>query len=165
MWLVTSFVGFYSQFTRFCFMIHVSILLALLFGQVLSLSLLRSQRNPEEAKVLVRLECGFGGADDTNHGRLLDEGQAGLGTQRDKVEKKRSMRIVKVREESMANSARIAEFKAEELDVRMRCEYGHCARTDYEGRALIELILSFAGLTSSEVPSVGPQVGWPSFVV
>ncbi|KAL3747091.1 hypothetical protein ACJRO7_015948 [Eucalyptus globulus] len=154
-----------SRSSSLCCSARLLSILALFTSETLGLSPLRSQRNPKEAKVLVRLECGFGGADDANHGRLLDEGQAGLGTQREKVEKKRSMRIVKVWEESMANLARIAEFKAEELDVRMRCEYGHCARTDYEGRALIELILSFAGLTSSEVPSVGPQVGWSSFVV
>ncbi|XP_030550388.1 uncharacterized protein LOC115755207 [Rhodamnia argentea] len=67
--LVSSFAGFFSQLTRFCFVTHVSILLASLSGLALgvlalfakersSLSLLRSRRDPKEAKVLVRLECG-----------------------------------------------------------------------------------------------------------
>ncbi|TKY44450.1 hypothetical protein E2542_SST31621 [Spatholobus suberectus] len=67
--LVSSFVGFYSQLTYLCFLTHISLLLASLIGQVLSIlalftkekasiSLLKSPRDPKEAKLLVRLECG-----------------------------------------------------------------------------------------------------------
>ncbi|KAL3747087.1 hypothetical protein ACJRO7_015944 [Eucalyptus globulus] len=115
--LFISFVGFYSQLLRFCFMTHFLILLALLSSQVLSirvlftretsrLSLLRSQRL-EEAKVLLVVlvrTC-------IVHNCWVRECE-GLGAKRYVVEEKRSMRIAKVREESMANAARIVEVKA-----------------------------------------------------
>lgn len=146
--------GFYSLLPRFCFVTHVSILLASLSGQALgvlvlftkeasSLSLLRSQRDPKEAKVLVRLECGVLMAmllmelvvlalTCTVHSFWVREYE-GLGAERDAVEKKRSMRIARVQEESMANAAKIVEVKAKELDERMRCKYGQCMKTDFEG--------------------------------
>ncbi|KAI6679805.1 hypothetical protein NL676_033686 [Syzygium grande] len=152
--LVSSFVGFYSQLTRFCFVTHVSILLASLSGQVIgvlalftkeasSLSLLKSRRDPKEAKVLVRLECGVLMAmllmelvvlvlTCAVHSCWVREYE-GLGAERDAVEKKRSMRIARVQEESMANAAKIAEVKAKELDERMRCKYGQWVKTDFEG--------------------------------
>ena len=65
--LLSSFVGFYSHF---CFVTHASLLLASSAGQLLgmlalftkekpSLEMLRSPRDPREAKLLVRLECGL----------------------------------------------------------------------------------------------------------
>ncbi|KAK4760073.1 hypothetical protein SAY87_023204 [Trapa incisa] len=67
--LVSSFVGVWSRYTRFCFCSHMSLLLAALAGQLLavlalftkeeaSLSMFRSTRDPREAKLLARLECG-----------------------------------------------------------------------------------------------------------
>lgn len=67
--LFSSFIGFYSQLARFCFVTHISLLLASSIGQILgflalftkessSLSLLKSKRDPKESKVLARVECG-----------------------------------------------------------------------------------------------------------
>ncbi|KAI6681744.1 hypothetical protein NL676_035625 [Syzygium grande] len=67
---------------------------------------------------------------DVHRAKLLGKEYEGL---RDKVEKTQSMRIAKVQEESMANAAKIAEVKAEELDERIRCKYGQCERTNFEG--------------------------------
>ncbi|KAG6414297.1 hypothetical protein SASPL_127016 [Salvia splendens] len=68
--LLSSFVGFYSHLTHICFITHASLLLASSAGQLLgmlalftkekpSLEMLRSPRDPREAKLLVRLECGI----------------------------------------------------------------------------------------------------------
>ncbi|KAF7847289.1 hypothetical protein BT93_L3116 [Corymbia citriodora subsp. variegata] len=152
--LASSFVGFYAHLTRFCFVTHVSVLLAALSGQVLgvlalftkeaaSLSLLGSRRDPREAKVLVRLECGVLTAmllmevvvlalTCAVHSCLVREYE-GLGAERDATEKKRSMRMARVQEESTANAAKVAEVKAKELDERMRCKYGQWMKTDFEG--------------------------------
>ncbi|KAI4377042.1 hypothetical protein MLD38_014735 [Melastoma candidum] len=67
--LLSGFIGLYSRLTRFSFKTHVWTILASLTGQVLgavvlfsweetSLSLMRSPRDPREAKLLTRLECG-----------------------------------------------------------------------------------------------------------
>ncbi|KAI6679629.1 hypothetical protein NL676_033510 [Syzygium grande] len=69
------------------------------------------------------------GADVHHAQRLLGE-QLGRG---DAVEKKRSMRITKVQEESMANAAKMAEVKAKEVDEWMRCKCGQWVKTDFEG--------------------------------
>ncbi|XP_057536668.1 uncharacterized protein LOC130814572 [Amaranthus tricolor] len=68
--IISSLIGFYPRLTHFCFMIYVSFILASLSSQILSflalfikektsLSMLISSRDPREAKVLVRLECGI----------------------------------------------------------------------------------------------------------
>nr|GLL20711.1 uncharacterized protein LOC109186243 [Ipomoea trifida] len=65
--LFSSLIGFYSQF---CFTTHVTLLLGSSLAQFLailtlftrenpSLTMLKSPRDPREAKVLVRLECGL----------------------------------------------------------------------------------------------------------
>nr|XP_043627277.1 uncharacterized protein LOC122598862 [Erigeron canadensis] len=67
--LLSSFLGFYSRLTHFCFVTHVTLLITSLAAQFLailalftkensSLSMLKSPRDPREAMVLVRLECG-----------------------------------------------------------------------------------------------------------
>ncbi|KAK9715659.1 hypothetical protein RND81_06G180200 [Saponaria officinalis] len=68
--LFTSFLGFYARLAHFCFLTHVSFIVASLASQGLSLlalflreksslSMLDSHRDPREAKLLVRLECGI----------------------------------------------------------------------------------------------------------
>ncbi|KNA21653.1 hypothetical protein SOVF_041250 [Spinacia oleracea] len=68
--LLSSFLGFYSRLTELCFTAHISFILASLASQVFSflvlftrekasLSMLKSPRDPREAKVLVMLECGI----------------------------------------------------------------------------------------------------------
>ena len=47
--------------------------------------------------------------------------------------KKRSRRIVRVQEESMANAAKIAEVKAMKLDEKVKNKYGQWVKTDSEG--------------------------------
>ncbi|GJT29732.1 hypothetical protein Tco_0910007 [Tanacetum coccineum] len=67
--IFSSFLGFYSRLTHFCFVTHVTLLFTSLTAQFLAvltlytkekstLSLLKSPRDPREAMALVRLECG-----------------------------------------------------------------------------------------------------------
>ncbi|KAM3741536.1 hypothetical protein ACB098_07G002600 [Castanea mollissima] len=152
--LLSSFVGFYSQLTHFCFITHMSLLLGSAIGQLLSilalftkeqssLSLLKSTRDPKEAKLLVRLECGVLMAmflmqlvvlvlSCAVHSCWLREYE-GLEAEREAMARKRSRRIAKVQEESMANVAKISEVKAKELDDKMKSKYGQWVKTDFEG--------------------------------
>ncbi|KAG4942423.1 hypothetical protein JHK85_047069 [Glycine max] len=139
--LLSSFVGFYSQLTHFCYLTHISLLLASLIGQVLtilalftkekaSMSLLKSPRDPKEAKLLVRLECGaliamfmlqcvvlmLGCAVHSFWVKDYEE----LEAEKAASARKRSRRIAEVQEESMANASKMAEIKAKELDEKMK---------------------------------------------
>uniref|UniRef100_A0A5B7B7F4 Membrane lipoprotein n=1 Tax=Davidia involucrata TaxID=16924 RepID=A0A5B7B7F4_DAVIN len=152
--LLSSFVGFYSQLTHFCFITHVSLLLASSISQLLgilalfrkeksSLSMLKSQRDPKEAKVLVRLECGILMAmflmqlgalvlSCAVHSCWVREYE-GLEAEREAAARKRSRRIARVQEESIANAAKIAEIKSKDLDEKMKSKYGQWVKTDFEG--------------------------------
>ncbi|GAY37677.1 putative membrane lipoprotein [Citrus sinensis] len=152
--LLSSFVGFYSQLTHFCFITHVSLLLASLMGQLLStlalftrekssLSMLKSERDPKEAKVLVRLECGILMAmflmqllvlilSCVIHSCWVRDYEE-IEAEREAMAKKRSRKIAQVQEESMANAAKIAEVKAKEFDEKMKSKYGQWVKTDFEG--------------------------------
>ncbi|KAG4929555.1 hypothetical protein JHK82_046619 [Glycine max] len=139
--LLSSFVGFYSPLTHFCYLTHISLLLASLIGQVLtilalftkekaSMSLLKSPRDPKEAKLLVRLECGalmamfmlqcvvlmLGCAVHSFWVKDYEE----LEAEKAASARKRSRRIAEVQEESMANASKMAEIKAKELDEKMK---------------------------------------------
>ncbi|RVX05375.1 uncharacterized protein LOC100256155 [Vitis vinifera] len=127
--LFSSFVGFYSQLTHFCFITHVSLLLSSSIGQLLgilalftrensSLSMLKSPRDMKEAKLLV--SCWV-------------REYEGLEAEREAAARKRSRRIARVQEESMANAAKIAEVKAKEFDEKMKNKYGQWVKTDFEG--------------------------------
>lgn len=154
--LLSSFVGFYSQLTHVCFITHVSLVLASLIGQLLSilalftkesssLSLLKSTRDPKEAKLLVRLECGILMAMLLMQSVVLVlscviqncwvREYEGLEAEKEATTKKRSRKIARVQEESMANAAKIAEIKATELDEKMKSKYGQTqwVKTDFEG--------------------------------
>ncbi|XVE53996.1 hypothetical protein DITRI_Ditri03aG0047200 [Diplodiscus trichospermus] len=152
--LLSSLVGFCSQLTRFCFITHISLLLASLIGQILSilalftrekssLSMLKTRRDPKEAKLLVRVECGIFMAmlliqllvlvlSCTVHTCWVREYE-GLEAEREATAKKRSRRIARVQEESMANAAKIAEIKAKEFDEKMKSKYCQWVKTDFEG--------------------------------
>ncbi|KAI8019571.1 hypothetical protein LOK49_LG04G00116 [Camellia lanceoleosa] len=152
--LLSSFVGFYSHLTHFCFITHLSLLLASSIGQLLailalftkeklSLSLLKSPRDPKEAKVLVRLECGIVMAMFVLqigvlvlmcavHSCWVREYE-GLESEREAMERKMSRRMARVQEESMANVAKMAEMKGKELDENMKNKYGQCVKNDLEG--------------------------------
>ncbi|KAK9210017.1 hypothetical protein WN944_002386 [Citrus x changshan-huyou] len=152
--LLSSFVGFYSQLTHFCFITHVSLLLSSLMGQLLStlalftrekssLSMLKSERDPKEAKVLVRLECGILMAmflmqllvlilSCVIHSCWVRDYEE-IEAEREAMAKKRSRKIAQVQEESMANAAKIAEVKAKEFDEKMKSKYGQWVKTDFEG--------------------------------
>ncbi|EXB38950.1 hypothetical protein L484_027385 [Morus notabilis] len=154
--LLSSFVGFYSQLTHFCFITHSSLLLASLVGQLLgllalftqensTLSLIKSTRDPREAKLLARLECGVLMA------MLLLQlvvfvlscavqscwvrEYEGLEAEREAAARKRSQRIAKVQEESLANAEKIVEIKAKEFEEKMKSKCGHVqwVKTDFEG--------------------------------
>ncbi|KAL5149348.1 hypothetical protein HKD37_13G036193 [Glycine soja] len=151
--LLSSFVGFYSQLTHFCFLTHISLLLASLIGQVLtilalftkekgSMSLLKSPRDPKEAKVLVRLECGALMAmcmlqcvvlmlSCAVHSCWVKDYEE-LEAEKAASARKRSRRIAEVQEESMANATKMAEIKAKELDEKMKSKYGQWVKTDFE---------------------------------
>ncbi|KAK6139707.1 hypothetical protein DH2020_026551 [Rehmannia glutinosa] len=152
--LLSSFVGFYSQLTHFCYITHVSLLLASSAGQLLgilalftkeksSLSMFKSPRDPREAKVLVRLECGVLMAMFVMqlgvlvvccvvHNCWVREYE-GLEAEREATAKKRRQKIARVEEESMANAAKIAELKNREFDEKMKNKYGQWMKNDFEG--------------------------------
>ncbi|KAJ0030275.1 hypothetical protein Pint_13498 [Pistacia integerrima] len=152
--LLSSFVGFYSQLTHFCFITHVSLLLASVIGQLLSIlalftrerssiSMLNSPRDPKEAKVLVRLESGILMAmfliqllvlvlSCVIYSCWVREYEE-IEAEREAMARKRSRRIAQVQEESMANATKIAETKAKELDEKMKSKYGQWVKTDFEG--------------------------------
>ncbi|KAL5768524.1 hypothetical protein ACOSP7_015069 [Xanthoceras sorbifolium] len=152
--LLSSFVGFCSQLTHFCFITHVSLLLASLIGQLLSilalftkekssLSLLKSPRDPKEAKVLVRLECGILMAmlliqllvlvlSCVIYSCWVKEYEE-IEAEKEASARKRSRRIARVQEESMANAVKIQEVKARELDEKMKSKYGQWVKTDFDG--------------------------------
>ncbi|XP_075499065.1 uncharacterized protein LOC142537430 [Primulina tabacum] len=152
--LLSSFFGFFSQLTHFCYVTHVSLFLASSLGQILgilalytkeksSLAMFKSPRDPREAKLLVRLECGvlmvmfvvqFGVIILTcaMHRCWVREYE-GLEAERDAMETKRRQRIARVQEESMAEAARISELKGKEIDEKMKNKYGQEMKTDLEG--------------------------------
>ncbi|KAL3747104.1 hypothetical protein ACJRO7_015957 [Eucalyptus globulus] len=112
---VSYFVGFYSQLTRFCFMTHFLILLALLSTHVLSIRVLFTKETPGETGVLgfdgyVLLELVVLVRTCTVHRCWVREYE-GLGAKKNC-------------QESMANAARFVEVKAKDLDERMRRKYG-----------------------------------------
>lgn len=57
----------------------------------------------------------------------------GLEAEREAAVKKRSRRIARVQEESMANAVKIAEIKAKESDDKLKSKYGQWVKTDFEG--------------------------------
>ncbi|XP_065850381.1 uncharacterized protein [Euphorbia lathyris] len=152
--LLSSFTGCYSQLTHFCFITHISLVFASLIGQVLSiltlftrekasLSMFKSPRDPKEAKLLVRLECGIlmamlmmqvlGLALSCILHNCWVRDYEGVEVEKEKRAKKRSKRIARVQEESMANVKVIAENKAMEFDEKMKSKYGKWVKTDFEG--------------------------------
>ncbi|KAM7256519.1 hypothetical protein ACFE04_012260 [Oxalis oulophora] len=159
--ILSSFMGFYSQLTHFCFVTHLSLLLASLAGQLLSvlalftkerqtLSMLKSGRDPREAKALVRVECGVFMAmfmveflvlvmSCGLHSCWVREYE-GLEADRDETEKKRkSRRMARVGEESMVE-IKLGEVKKEinvndanNEKIKNNTNYGQWVKTDFEG--------------------------------
>ncbi|KZV43527.1 hypothetical protein F511_27351 [Dorcoceras hygrometricum] len=151
---LSAFIGFFSQLTQFCYLTHLSLLLASSLGQILgilalytkeklSLAMFKSPRDPREAKFLVRLECGvlmvmfvmqFGAIILTcaMH-RCWVRDYEGLEAERNATETKRRQIIARVQEDSIAESARIAEFKGKEMDEKIKNKYGQQMKTDLEG--------------------------------
>ncbi|KAI6695826.1 hypothetical protein NL676_023536 [Syzygium grande] len=147
--LVSSYVGFYSQLTCFCFMTHVLILLASLSGQGFD----------------VYVSDGVGGVGaDRHQTQLLGEGirrvgcREGCGGEEAEHEDHESAGGIEV------NMAKIVEVQSKELDERMRFTYGQWVKTDL-GRVSIELKLLFARLAISEAPCIVRPLGWPSRAV
>ncbi|XP_072988385.1 uncharacterized protein [Typha latifolia] len=153
--LLSSLVGFYSLLTHFCFITHVSLLLASSVGQVLgflslflqheaTLRLLGSvRRSQREQWVLLTLE------EVLLLGMLLVQSIVLISTcvvqkwwareyeeveaEREMAAKKRSRRMARVQEEAMANADAMAELKARELDEKMKNKYGQWMKNDLEG--------------------------------
>ncbi|KAK6944747.1 hypothetical protein RJ641_025849 [Dillenia turbinata] len=149
----SSFLGFYSQLTHFCFLTHIWLIFASSIAQLLSilvlftkekssLSMLKSPRDPSEAKVLVRVEYGVFMSMFVMQLMVLALTCAvqscwvreyeGLQAEREAMARKRSRRIAEVQEESMANAAKMAEFKAKELDEKVKSKYCQWMKTDVE---------------------------------
>lgn len=105
--------------------------------------MLKSPRDPREAKVLVRLECGVLMAMFVMQLGVLVltcavqscwvRDYEGLEAEREAWSRKRNQRIAKVQEESMANATKISEMKAKELDEKIKNKYGQWVKTDFEG--------------------------------
>ncbi|OIV99722.1 hypothetical protein TanjilG_26060 [Lupinus angustifolius] len=104
--------------------------------------MLKSPRDPKEAKLLVRLECGaFMGMcmlqlmvltlSCAVHSCWVKEYED-LEAQREVTAKKRSRRIARVQEESMANVNKNAEIKSKEFDEKVKSKYGQWVKTDFE---------------------------------
>ncbi|XP_043719518.1 uncharacterized protein LOC122667325 [Telopea speciosissima] len=152
--LLSSLVSFCSQLTHMCFITQISLILAASIGQLLgiialftrensSLQLIKSTRDPKEARVLVRVECGTLMAmfimqlgvlmmTCAVHSSWVKDFE-GLEAEREAIARKRSRRLARVQEESMANAAKIAEVRAKELDEKMKSKYGQWVKTDFEG--------------------------------
>lgn len=105
--------------------------------------MLKSERDPKEAKVLVRLECGILMAmflmqllvlilSCVIHSCWVRDYEE-IEAEREAMAKKRSRKIAQVQEESMANAAKIDEFKTKEFDEKMKSKYGQYVKTDFEG--------------------------------
>ena len=105
--------------------------------------MLKSRRDPKEAKLLVRLECGIllsmfamqlGVSIVTCavHSCWVREYQ-GLEAEGEATARKRSQRIAQVQEECLENTTKIAEVKAKQLDEKMKSKYWQWVKTDFEG--------------------------------
>ncbi|KAK9131383.1 hypothetical protein Sjap_011870 [Stephania japonica] len=151
---LSSLVGFYSQLTHFCLITHVSLVLASAIGQVLgilalftkensALTFIKSPRDPKEAKLLIRLESGALMCMFMMQVAILVltctvqscwvKEYEGLEEEREATSKKRSQKMARVQEESMANATKIAEIRAKELDDKMKSKYGQWIKNDFEG--------------------------------
>ncbi|KAJ4950530.1 hypothetical protein NE237_027362 [Protea cynaroides] len=130
--LFSSLVSCFSQLTNMCLITHVSLVLASSIGQLLgilalftreksSLQLLKSTRDPREALFLIRVECGTLMAmfilqlgvlvmTCAVHSSWVKEYE-GWEAEREATARKRSKRMARVQEESMANAVKIAEFR------------------------------------------------------
>lgn len=117
-------------------------MLALFTKEKASLTLLKSPRDPKEAKLLVRVECGALMAmcmlqmvvlvlSCAVHSCLVKDYE-GLEAEKEASAKKRSRRVARVQEESMANASKIAEVKDKEFDEKMNSKYGKWVKTDFE---------------------------------
>ncbi|GAU33189.1 hypothetical protein TSUD_206480 [Trifolium subterraneum] len=151
--LFSSFVGFYSHLTHLCFLTHISLALASLIGQTLtifalftkenaSLKMIKSSRDSKEAKLLIRLECGALVAmcmlqfvvlvlSCVVHSCVVKDYEE-LEAEKEAIARKRSRRISKVQEESTANVSKIDEIKDKEFDEKMKSKYGQWVKTDFE---------------------------------
>lgn len=105
--------------------------------------MLKSARDPKEAKVLVRLECGIFMAmfvmqlavvvlTCAVHSCWVREYED-IEAEKEAMARKRSRRIARVQEESVANAAKISEIKAKEFDEKMKNKYGQWVKNDFEG--------------------------------
>ena len=66
--------------------------------------------------------------------RVAGRESEGLEAEREATTKKRSRRLAKVQEESMANAEKIAEIKVKEFDEKMKNKYGQRVKPDFEAR-------------------------------
>ncbi|KAF6146587.1 hypothetical protein GIB67_008873 [Kingdonia uniflora] len=105
--------------------------------------MIKSPRDPKEAKVLIRLECGILVCMFTMqlsvlvltfvvHSCWVKE-YKGLEVEREEMTKKRSRKMARVQEESMENVTKLAEARTKELDEKMKNKYGQWTKTDFEG--------------------------------
>ncbi|KAL3642890.1 hypothetical protein CASFOL_013705 [Castilleja foliolosa] len=148
--LFSSFIGFFPRLARLCHVTHISLLLASAVAQLLgvlalfakeksSLVMFGSTRDPREAKVLVRLECGVLMAMFVMQLGVLilccAAHSCGVRECEGVEAEKRMQRIASVQEESMANynAAKIVELKNKELGEKVNInKYGQF-KNDFQG--------------------------------
>lgn len=104
--------------------------------------MLKSARDPKEAKLLVRLECGALMAmcmlqlvvlllSCAVHSCWVKDYEE-LEAEKEASARKRSRRIARVQEESMANATKVADIKGKEFDEKVKSKYGQWVKTDFE---------------------------------
>lgn len=106
--------------------------------------MLKSPRDPREAKVLVRLECGVLMVmlvlqvavlvlTCAIHRCWVREYQ-GLEEERERMARKRSRKIAEIDEESMVDGAKSCDGEAKELDEKVKSKYGgKWVKNDFQG--------------------------------
>ncbi|MQL73665.1 hypothetical protein Taro_006006 [Colocasia esculenta] len=154
--LLASALGFCTHLSHCCFAGHTALVVASSVGQALgflalflreerSLALLASRRSPRETRFLFRAEEGALAAMFLVQSLVLMLSCAlqscwvreyeGLEAEREVAARKRSRRMARVQEESLANAAAMAELKEKEVENKMRNMYVQWARADgAEGR-------------------------------
>ncbi|MQL80463.1 hypothetical protein Taro_012915 [Colocasia esculenta] len=142
--LLASALGFCAHLSRCCFAGHTALIVASSVGQMLgflalflreerSLALLASRQSPRETRFLFRAKEGVLAAMFLVQSLVRE--YEGLEAEREVAVRKRSWRMARVQEESLANAATMAELKEKELENKMRNMYEQWAMIDgAEGR-------------------------------
>lgn len=153
--LLSSLLGFCSALLcRCCSAGHIALVVAASLGQATavmalllreerSTSMVASQRSPGETRFLLRLEAAALISMFVVQSAALILSCAvrscwlrdyeGAAAERERAAWRRSRRMARVQEESLANAAAMGEVKARELEEKLRVKYGQLPKQDIEG--------------------------------